>query len=156
MKRFHLYTLCASFAVIGFVVQVSTRETPDRPPVSKEPSEADLVQRIKTLTDTLRTDLPLQARLMLNAEQLRDIVARCDELLKRFPKSSFRDRALIAKLAALADLARAQPIFLEQLQSLTAEIAAGNPQGFLASENAFYAAQAFTCKGNEVAKGQKC
>ena len=106
-------------------------------------SETHLVNQIERLQASLRTDLPLPARFLANAPRLQEIVGHADELLKRYPKSAYRDKALIAKLTALAELSRGQPRFLEQLRSLTDEVSAGNPRGLLASENAYYAIQAF-------------
>ena len=106
-------------------------------------TEDQLVERIEKLSTSLRGGLPLQARVTLNAGQLREIILTVDELLRRYPTSSHKDKAIATKLAALAELARARPRYLEQLISFTDEIAEGNPQGWLASENTFYAIQAF-------------
>ena len=82
-------------------------------------------------------------RLTLNAAQLREIVAISDDFLKLYPMSPARDRVLVGKLVALAELSRTRPEYLEQLLALTMEVSAGQPKEPLASECAFHAIQAF-------------
>ena len=134
---------CAAFGAMISLAAPSAGQGAPPTTIPDDASEAYLVDKIDRLGASLRTDLPLQARFLANAPQLQEIVVYVDELLKRYPKSNHRDKALVAKLTALAELSRGQPRFLEQLLSLTDEISAGNPRGFLASENAYYAIQAF-------------
>lgn len=115
----------------------------DVPSAENAKEEQGLLERIDKLSSSLRTDLPLNVRLTLNAGQLRQIVAISDDFLRLFPKSPTRDHVLVAKLAALAELARTRPEYLEELLALTKEVSAGQPKEPLASECAFYAIQAF-------------
>jgi len=115
------------------------KETADE----KVKAEEKMFERIERLSASLRTDLPFQLRLASNVSQLRQVVSISDNFLKLYPKSSMRDRVLIAKLAALAELSRMRPEYLEQLLALTQEISSGQPKQPLASECAFYSIQSF-------------
>lgn len=137
------------FAIAVMAVAVSSLAMPlllragDVPSAENAEKEQELAERIDKLSSSLRTDLPFQMRLMVNAQQLREIVTISDDFLKRYPKSHVRDRVLVAKLTALAELSRTQPEYLEQLIALTQEISSGRPKGPLASECAFCAIQTF-------------
>ena len=106
-------------------------------------AEKKMFERIEQLSASLRADLPFQIRLTFNAAQLREIVSVSNDFLKLYPMSSTRDRTLVAKLAALAELSRMRPEYLEQLLTLTREISSGQPAEPLASECAFYSIQSF-------------
>ncbi len=105
--------------------------------------EGELIEAITRLASPVRTNLKLRMHLAVRVEENRQLIALVDELLERFPESSYRDHVLIHKLAALADLARAQPEYLKQLIILTNRIERRSAKGELASENAFYALGAF-------------
>ncbi|MHC4696174.1 MAG: TlpA family protein disulfide reductase [Planctomycetota bacterium] len=111
--------------------------------IPKNASEEYFVQKIKGLDKSAQEAAPIppQLRRQVAAEEL--LLFHVDELLKRYPATEFKEDALIAKLRALAHLARASPPHLGQLLTLTGELARGEPKGKLASENAFYAIQAF-------------
>lgn len=102
-----------------------------------------LIDRIEKLalrgSPEFQADLDLAARIPEQA----DLVAAVDALLKSYPDTVYREPALIAKLAALGLLARTASDRLDQLLALTEEIARTNPKGELASENAYFAIQAF-------------
>ena len=129
-------------AVSGFAMPLLLRAD-DAPSAENAKNEQGLLERIDKLSSSLRTDLPLSVRLTLNDGQLREIVAISDDFLKLFPKSPARDRVLVAKLAALAELARTRPEYLDELLAFTKEVSAGQPKEPLASECAFYAIQVF-------------
>ncbi|MCH8148629.1 MAG: TlpA family protein disulfide reductase [Planctomycetes bacterium] len=115
----------------------------DVPSAESAKEEREMVERIDKLSASLRTDLPFQVRLTVNAGQLREIMSIADDFLKRYPRSQARDRVLVAKLLALSELSRMRPVYLEQLIALTQEISSGQPTGPLASECAFCSIQAF-------------
>lgn len=115
----------------------------DVPSAESAKEEREMLERIDKLSSSLRTDLPIQVRLTVNAGQLREIMTIADDFLKRYPRSQVRDRVLVAKLLALAELSRARPEYLEQMIALTQEISSGQPKEPLASECAFCAIQAF-------------
>ncbi len=106
-------------------------------------SEEALVERIKKLTEVDTSGVPDGQRLAIRQTANQQVVAEVDTLLGRYPKTKFRDEALIVELAALADLARLHAGYLERLLSQTQRIAKSDPSDRLASENAYYAIQAF-------------
>jgi len=109
-------------------------QTPDPSSIPEDASESYVVREIMRMRESTEIDPRLKPLYIL------DYV---DTLLERFPNSSFRDEALILKLTSLSGLARTEPRYLQELLSLTERVAKENPQGRLASENAFYAIQAF-------------
>ena len=129
-------------AVSGFVTPLLLRAD-EMPSAENAKNEQEMLDRIGKLSSSMRTELPLPVRLALNAGQLREIVSISDDFLKLFPKSPARDRVLVAKLAALAELSRARPEYLSYLLALTQEISSGQTKEPLVSECAFYAIQAF-------------
>ena len=140
-------------AVSGFVMPLLLRAD-DAPSAENAKEEQGLLERIDKLSASLRTDLPLPVRLTLNDGQLRQIVSISDDFLKVFPKSPARDHVLVAKLAALAELSRTRPEYLEELLALTKEVSAGQPKEPLASECAFYAIQAFVHAARRAGMGR--
>lgn len=106
-------------------------------------SEEALVQHIKTLSAVDTGKIPDEQRLAVRQAANQRVVGEVDTLLERYPKTKFRDEALVVQLAALADLARIHTGYLRRLRSQTERIAKGKPTGRLASENAYYAIQAF-------------
>jgi thiol-disulfide isomerase/thioredoxin len=101
------------------------------PPNASEVFIIREINRIRESTEIHRTLRPIY------------MLDYCDALLERFPDSNFREEALILKLTALSGLARTRPGYLQELLTLTEEIARQNPEGRLASENAYYSIQAF-------------
>ena len=110
-------------------------QAPGPASIPEDASEDFIIWKIMRLRESTEIDRYLKRLYML------DYV---DTLFERFPNSSFRDEALILKLTSLSGLARTEPRYLQELLSLTEQVAKENPQGRLASENAFYAIQAFT------------
>ena len=129
-------------AVSGFVMPLLLRAG-DEPSKENAKKEQDMLERIDKLSSSLRTDLPLAARLAINAGPLRQMVSVADDFLKLFPKSSERDHVSIVKMSALAELALTRPEDLEELLAFTKKVSAGRPKEPLASESAFYSIQAF-------------
>jgi len=107
------------------------------------PDEATLISRIKELTQRENTGYPPQAGRAVRLLDQQDTLESIEDLLKRFPGTSFRDGALIIKLDIYAELSRVRVEYLEQLLAMTKEIAAGHPSKRLAAENDFCAIQAF-------------
>ena len=118
-------------------------QAPDDSVVPEDKSEASLIEKIKESAHPERAGLsgkrPLAAQFAVKIQAL----AYIDQLLARYPKTTFREEAWIAKLTVLADLARLNPGYLEALLSLTSQIDRGTPGERLAAENAFFAIQAF-------------
>jgi len=115
----------------------------NRPIIPEDASERYLLWQIDRLDAELHQGMPKldSPRKKSAAEQV--LLFFIDELLERYPDTTAKDRALILKLRTLADLARGNRDLLSQLLVLTEEIARGMPGGELASENSFYAIQAF-------------
>ena len=140
----------ATIVVAGVIAVITTAnphpvsgQPANRPIIPDDASERDLMRQIDRLDAELQGDMPKldspKKRLAAKQVQLFFI----DELLERYPDTPSKDRALMIKLRTLADLARRDRGFLSQLLILTEEIARGMPGGELASENSFYAIQAF-------------
>jgi thiol-disulfide isomerase/thioredoxin len=118
------------------------------PPPSAVPgdaSEAYLIDRIKRYAEVTPVDLglPRNQRILLQTVAKQQILEHVDTLIARYPESAFREEAVIIKLNALADLARLQSDYLDLLLSFTQQVAAGEPKGRLAAENAFASIRAF-------------
>ncbi len=105
--------------------------------------EAKLIGRIKELTRRDRTNYPPEAERAIRLLEQQDTLELIENLLKRFPGTSFREDAVIIKLGIYAEFSRIKVEYLEQLLAMTQEIAAGKPSKILAAENDFYAIQAF-------------
>jgi len=112
------------------------------PPTVSLPSEAELVDQIKKL----RGDKGDHSRLS-DAATKRDnsgaLLDAVDALLDRFPQSEFKEQALLTKLETLSRLAQTRSEYVGRLLELTESVAKVNPKGELASENAYFAVQAF-------------
>ena len=135
--------LFAFVAFAGTAPASDWAQSPPTPVIAENASESFLVENIKRLGESSQPGVPIEIELSLHGSDKLAVLVYIDELLERYPQSTFRQRALIIKLETLAQLARGRHDYLQQLLSVTAEIAAGKPQGKLASENAFFAIQAF-------------
>ena len=111
--------------------------------VPRNASEETIILMIQHLAELQETGASLPRPPAIRLEQRRQMLLHVDTLLERYPKSSFRNRALILKLKALADLARTRPEDLKRLLLWTEHIDGSDVKGELASENAFYAMEAF-------------
>lgn len=111
--------------------------------VPDDASEADLIGSIRKLAAVDPADLPAGRRLVMHTVVQEQILEHVDAILSRFPETSYRDEAMVVKLATLANLARRDADRLAQLLRLTTELSASEPTDRLASENTFYAIQAF-------------
>lgn len=112
-------------------------------PGNGKASEEELVSRIKALANApllglLDVQLPVERE-----DDRRNLLTTTDQLLARFPKTSFKDDALIMKLEALAQLARIEQQYLDKLLGLNDTISTNKPSKRLAAENDYYAIQAF-------------
>ena len=106
-------------------------------------SEATLIEQIKRMDRPLETEGRAKEHLPEQFELKRVVVLTVDELLARYPKTSFRETALRIKLAALAALARVNPKYLKELRMLTDELSRSKVGGELAADADYYAIQAF-------------
>ena len=113
------------------------------PGAAGELSEAALIARIQELGEPPKTSGSRRDQFLKALPNMQEAIRRVDELLVRFPKSSFRTDAMLVKLRALSALARSGAIYIERFRAFTAEIAQSGVSGRLASECAFYAIQAF-------------
>lgn len=109
-----------------------------RPDIPADAPESYFIDKIKPFVDAGDDDARSAERSARS-----ELVPYVDEFLRRFPTSEFREEALIVKLAALADLARLHPAFLDELLLLTEQIGDAKPGPRLAAENAYFAIQAF-------------
>ncbi len=107
-----------------------------------ELSESQLIEHIQSFKTraNAKADSTEQSDKREAALALLDAI---EALLTRFPETGLRDEAQITRLETLARLARSDSGFVGKLLELTDSIAASKPRGNLASENAFYAVQAF-------------
>lgn len=133
--------LIFTIAVVGLTL--STTRTDAQPGGPDDLSEKALIERIKRLGSVVPTDVSKGQPFAVRAAGSQQLVTDVDTLLARFPNTTFKDEALILQLGALAELARVHPDYLRGLLMLTDEITSRHPKGRLASENAFYAIQAF-------------
>jgi peroxiredoxin len=116
---------------------------PSKP--AANPSQADegeLIRQIRKLHADREAD-PVKSRSELRLLTADDLLPWVENLLTRFPASSFRDDALVIKLELLAELARYRPESLNSFMTFLDEISAGAPTGRLAEEHAFFAIQGF-------------
>ncbi|MGB2984786.1 MAG: hypothetical protein WBE26_02795, partial [Phycisphaerae bacterium] len=143
MKKSILPLLLVMWTAGSVGLGTAVGQTTDQPNSPKDVSEASLVENIKRLSKPELVGLSDAQPLPLQLAVKQQTLAYIDALLERYPKTSFREEALVIKLRTLADLARVHPAHLQQLLSLTDEIARGGAKDRLASENAFYAIQAF-------------
>ncbi|MGD2108279.1 MAG: TlpA disulfide reductase family protein [Phycisphaerae bacterium] len=108
-----------------------------------QPSEQDMIRDVTRLGAFDPDRVPEEERLGTRQAVNQQLVLTVDALLERFPETRFREQALILQLGSLADLARVHTGYLSRLLAQTEQIAKRNPTGRLASENAYYAIQAF-------------
>ena len=136
--------VCAWCLALSAAPVSAHRYVPARP--SQDPaetSEENLIQYIRNFRRILEYQDKKARRVGARAILSEELITHADALIVRFPNSSFKDEAIVAKLGALAELARTKSPYLGELLALTGEIARQNPAGQLASENEFYAIQAF-------------
>jgi len=137
--------IAALAATMPFGARTSPAQGPTfaKPEIPADAGEAFLIENIKRLTaedsDENRPAPSVEKKLKKQAEAL----AYIDALLARFPESNFREEAMILRLSCLASLARVSNEHLDKLLSQTSTISEQPPSGRLASENAYYAIQAF-------------
>ncbi|MEK6675904.1 MAG: redoxin domain-containing protein [Planctomycetota bacterium] len=145
--------------VIGFwlasITSVRAQVVPSQP-VPADATEDTLIKKIREL-DSLRRRASGPQVLLAKSFKSAEVLEWTDALLQRFPETSFLDEALMAKLAALGDLARTQPNYLAELHKLNDTIGGSNPSPRLAAENAFYAIQAFVlgARAESMPEGQR-
>ncbi|MFQ5414851.1 MAG: redoxin family protein [Phycisphaerae bacterium] len=110
---------------------------------SEKPSERALIDNIRRFAAAVRsddrTDGAGRARVVAHQGALLAI----DELLTRFPDTSFRDDAVIQKLRSLAALARLSPDYLRELDAMTDELTHAKTSPRVAEHAAYFAIQAF-------------
>lgn len=135
----------AYFLIAGAVPSANLRaqQAPSAPDATAEFSETALIARIQKLGEPPKTSGSRRDQFLKVLPAMQETVRRVDELLARFPESSFRTDAMIVKLRVLSALARSGPIYIERFRAFTEEISQSGASGRLASEGAFYAIQAF-------------
>ncbi len=124
--------LVGMIAVMGTVQTAAQQRQVE--PIPARATEHSLIKEIERLREA--DDMGRNLRLLRTIDYV-------DALLDRYPETDFRGEALTLKLAALAGLSRVHSSYAGELLSLTEQIASEKPTGRLASENAYYAIQAF-------------
>lgn len=133
-----------AFAISATIATYDARgQADDGRIVPKNASEAFFVEKIKNLDELAQKAASTPEQLTRQAAAQELLLFHIDELVRRYPGSASKDRVLIAKLRTLAHLARTSPAHLGRLLAVTDELTQSEPTGELASENAFYAMQAF-------------
>ncbi len=132
-----------TLAAIGLLMAgtMVTAQVPDTAQTTTA-SETELIDRIRALQPDEGDD-SADSQTDSAADRAADLLNTIDSLLSRFPNTSFKGEALIAKLKTMARLAQADPAYVGKLLELTDSIGKTNPRGELASENTYFAVQAF-------------
>lgn len=125
------------------LVNLRAQQPPSAPDAAGNLAEAALIARIQKLGEPPKTSGSRRDQFLKALPAMQESLRLSDELLARFPESSFRTDAMIVKLRVLSALARSGPIYIERFRVFTDEIARSGASGRLASEGAFYAIQAF-------------
>lgn len=140
MKTFRGLTV----AVLGLAVVLPGLAAGSQDPGKAEDlNEAQLIKMIKALAEPGHTKLAPAEEKEFQERHHMQLLATLDELLIRYPKTKFREQALILKLRTLAPLARVDPRFWKMLDALTHEIGQENPTGELAAARDFAALDVF-------------
>ncbi len=131
--------------VLGSSVALSGQvEDVDNASASEIVSEASLIEAIESLQGSGEGLDGDKSRMETITERRADLVRYVDMLLKRYPDTKHREQALIAKLEALATLARIHPNYLNRFLTYTYTLEAKDDLSpLLASEVDFFAIQAF-------------
>ena len=111
--------------------------------IPSDASEKFLIDEIVRLSDSGKPVSSPQGAAGKRAADRMKVVAHIDELLRRYPKTEFKEQALTIKLGVVAKLARVNPDYLRMLLQLTEQISKSDVGGELACESAFYSIQAF-------------
>ncbi len=119
------------------------KQTPDGPEFPSDAPESYFIDVIKTLREPPSRGGDPEAGIAKFGLKRSDLMSVIDEFLKRFPKSSFREDAILAKLATLAQYARIHPEFAHELLKYQEDLAKENPSQRIREESDFYALQAF-------------
>jgi len=129
------------------VAQNSPRPDSGSAAVGRTPQADQVVVDVEIPSDASEQFLIQEiVRLSASGKQAADMmkaVTYIDELLRRYPRTEFKDQALTTKLGVLAKLARVNPEYLHVLLQLTEQISRSDVGEELACESAFYAIQAF-------------
>ncbi len=113
------------------------------PVIADNATEQDLLAALRRVSIPLEGKGRPEAERLLREVQQRWILAYADALIERFPASDDLEEAVLARLRALAFLARTDDANLDRLLSLTKAITRSQPSATLAAENDFFAIQAF-------------
>lgn len=110
---------------------------------ANQAAERVLIEHIREIRDRARTGLDPESDFKVRQPELEELIKLVDELLTQFPETAHRDEAMIAKLTALAELARRDPINLQRLLVVTNRIAEDDIKGPLRAESDYFALEAF-------------
>ncbi len=111
-------------------------------------SESSLIEEIKESRASVSVGVVDRAEIEAKIVRYEKALSQVDKLLSTHPGTSFKEDALVFKMEVLSELSRIRPKYQRQLLKATSTIAEDelirkNPKGKLASENAFFAIQAF-------------
>ena len=97
-----------------------------------EAAEQVLISEIQRLANPERRNLSsADARSLVHDDRFR-VITFVDELLRRYPRSTFKDDALVVKLGAHADLALLRPSYLGAFRRLIEELCKTTDRGAVA------------------------
>lgn len=106
-------------------------------------TEEQLIAALDKMRDDPRADFLPGDLASHGNDHKEQIIATVDELLRRFPRTTHRDEALILKMEMLAHLSQVNHHAIGLLLQTTREIQATKPEGKLAVMTAYYSIQAF-------------
>ncbi len=139
-----VYSSAVAFAIGMSIATYDARgQTDDGRIIPNSAPESYFVEKIRSLDELAKKAASTPEQLTRQAAAQELLLFHIDELVRRYPGSAVKDRVLITKLRTLARLARTSSAHLGQLLAVTDELTRSEPKGELASENSFYAMQAF-------------
>lgn len=139
MKKPYMLLLAGLVAGATFV-PVSADEGAVQVPADM--SESAMIAKIRELFVPMPDPSPLKPMRLTDSAKKLELLSYCNAYLQRFPKGEHMDEVLIAKLNTLGKLAFFKPEYLKALKDLTGDIPKMNPEGELASENAYFGIEA--------------
>jgi len=109
----------------------------------KEASEQVLISEIRRLANPKRGNPSSADVLSVVHDDRFRLITFVDELLRRYPRSTFKDDALVVKLGAHADLALLDPSYLGAFLLLIGDLSKTADRGIVAEAVAYYEIRGF-------------
>ncbi len=106
-------------------------------------SEKEIIAALEEMRDAPGAEYTPADLHGAGVDHKKKIIETVDELLRRYPKTTWRDEALILQMQTLAHLSRVKPEHLGRFHAVTDKVQKSKPTGALAVEGAYYSIQAF-------------